>query len=478
MRYCLTNAQMRMCDESTIKGGVSSETLMTRAGEAIADEVVKLIGKNNERSVTIVCGTGNNGGDGYVCARVLSGRGIRVKVFAIDGRLSSDCAREKGRYKGEYTDEVCANIIVDCIFGTGLSRDINGKFAEVIEKINSQKKSLVVSADIPSGINGDDGRVCAAAVKADITVAIAHEKLGCVFGDGKDYCGKAIVKDIGIEPCLGAAVIFEREDIAKLFPKRKLNSNKGTYGSACVIAGCGKYFGAPVLSVSSALRSGCGYVRAVVPQELKAPLAVSYPQAIYGEEPYEKADCIAVGMGCGNTEETYKTVVSLLNTYKGKLIIDADGINALARYGADILKGAACDVLITPHIKEFSRLSGLSAEEIKAAPVKAAQNFAREYGVIVHLKDASSVTCDGVNAYISDNGCSALAKGGSGDILAGLACGYAARGLSLVQAIVCARYVLGLSSELCAEEYGEECTTSKELVASLHKAVKEIKGSV
>ena len=474
MQFYLTNEQMRAADELTIRGGFPKATLMRRAGCAIADEVYDAAQRLGVKDVLVVCGTGNNGGDGYVCANELIARGLNVKVYAMEGKLSADCSREKKRYKGEYSQRISGKIIVDCLFGTGLTRAVESNFANVIKKINASN-AYVIAADIPSGISGDNGSVLGTAVKADMTVAIAYVKLGCVLGDGIDYSGKVVVKDIKIKSQDGVcACAYEDADIAALFPARKRNTNKGSYGTACIVAGSESFPGAAALSVATALKSGCGYVLAAVEEKLKWSLFSAYPQALYASEPDLSAESIAIGMGNGNTKETYDEVCFLLENYTGKLIIDADGINALAQFGKGVLKTAKCKVLLTPHIKEFARISGYTLKNLAIKPVELAQKFAQEYNVTVHLKNAVSITSDGERCVLSLKGSSALAKAGSGDMLSGLICGGAARGLDLIQAAVCAQYVLGATAEICTEEYGEYCVTAADIINNLHLSVKRL----
>ena len=475
MQRVLTNSQMRAADGYTINNlNVAPETLMCRAGVAIADEVRAVADTINAKSIIIACGTGNNGGDGYVCARELKSRGYSVKVYAMDGNFSEDCARERAAYSGECTENLDAEIIVDCLFGTGLNRVISGIYGGVIEKIN-KSGAFVICADIPSGLNGDNGLVEGCAVKADITVAVAEYKAGYFLNDGPDYCGKVIKKDIGITcPDDNYAQIFTDEDIKKFYPKRKRNSHKGTYGTAQIIAGSARYIGAAALAAEAALKSGCGYVKLNTYQQNRASLAVKLPQVIFNDCVDMSAGCIAVGPGCGTTEELYKTIVSLLNCYNGTLIIDADGLNALTQFGVDALNNKKCSVILTPHVKEFSRLSNLSVDEIASDPITHTCNFAKKYNVTVLLKSAVSVLCDGERIALLHRGNSALAKGGSGDMLTGYACGTAARGVDGFNAVAVSSYTLGLAAEICAEERTEYCVTSKDLIKNLHNAVKRL----
>lgn len=475
MQKVLTVAQMRTADLYTINQlNIPSQTLMCRAGLAIADEVAAAAEKIHAMKILVVCGTGNNGGDGYVCAQELKTRGFNVAVYAIDGSFSADCAREKAVYSGKYSEKISADIIVDCLFGTGLCRTVSGEYAKVIEKIN-QSGAYVISADIPSGLNGDRGLAEGCSVKADITVAIAENKVGYFLNDGPDYCGRIIKKDIGITcPEDAYAQIFEDCDIKEFYPKRRRNTHKGTFGTAQLIVGSDRYIGAAVLSAEAALKSGCGYVKLNTNLQNRTTLAAKLPQIIFADDIDFSADCVAVGSGCGVSENLYQTIQKLLKEYSGTLIIDADGLNSLAKYGVKILKDKKCSVILTPHIKEFSRLSKLPVHDILSDPVTYARNFANEYKVTVLLKNAVSVLTDGERVFLLHRGNSALAKGGSGDMLLGLACGTAARKVDGFNAVAVASYTLGLAAEICAEERTEYCVTSKDLIKNIHVAVKSL----
>lgn len=470
----LSNSQMRAADEYTVKEkGVSTKTLMRRAGLAVADEISKLDGAF-DKSILVVCGNGNNGGDGYVCAEELKRRGFKVKVFCIEGILSPDCAREKAAYTGEYSESISGEIIADCIFGTGLSRPAEGHYAEIINCIN-KSGAFVVSADIPSGLNGDNGNSYGCAVKADLTVALAEYKTGFFLGDGFDFCGKTVKRDIEISVPDGNYIgVCEASDVKKLYPLRKRNTHKGTYGSANIIAGSDKYTGAAILSVEAALRSGCGYVKLTSEEQVKHAVLQRCAQTICIDGFDLNCDAIAVGMGCGVSRENYLLISKLLTSYNGTLIIDADGLNALAKFGADALKSKTCKLILTPHVKEFSRLTGLSVGEILADPVKTAECFAKEFGAVLLLKGAASIITDGDKTVLNIRGNTALSKGGSGDMLSGYMCGSAARGLAPFDAAVCAAYTLGAAAEMCSDEKTEYCVTAEDILKNLHLSVKHL----
>lgn len=472
MIRALTNALMREADAHTIGGlGVSSEALMARAGAAIAEETEKIAAENGAYSVLVVCGTGNNGGDGYVAAEILRKK-FDVKVYAVGGNLSDDCRREKSRYGGCFVASLQrCDIVLDCIFGTGLSRGITGEISEIIEKINSMG-SIIVSADIPSGLSGDGGQILGCAVHADYTVAVAEYKTGMFLGDGLDCCGKIIKKDIGIVcPREDYCRIYEDEDVSVFFPVRKRNTHKGSYGRALLAAGCAKYPGAAALSLQAALKSGCGYTSLCTDEKIRYQIAARYPQAIYCGDIDMRSDCIAVGMGCGVTNELYGQIKELLHGYNGVLLIDADGLNTLAKFGADVLRNASCRVIITPHVKEFSRLTGMGINEIIKNPVEVCSEYAKSIGAVVVLKGAGTVISDGSRTAINVRGSTALAKGGSGDMLSGFICGTAARGIPPFEAAVAGCYVLGMSAEISSAQKTDYCATAKDIINNLHFSV-------
>lgn len=466
---------MRAADEYTMnKAGVPSSDLMQRAGRAIAEETERIVQERGAKNILVVCGKGNNGGDGYVCAEELRRRGYHVAVYAFEGTLSEDCRRERAAYSGDYSTTICGDVIVDCIFGTGLCREIRSDYAEIISRINDSG-AFVVSADIPSGIDGNNGIRLGCAVHADLTVALAEYKIGHFFADGADACGKIVKKDIGILcPSQNYAGIYEENDLRDFYPRRKRNTHKGSYGIANIIAGSGTYIGAAALAVNAALQSGCGFVKLTTGDEVRNALAALYPQVIFLKEPDLNADCIAVGSGCGVTVELYEQIKELLNGYRGKLIIDADGLNSLAKYGVKILKSHTCEVVLTPHVKEFSRLAERSVNDIIHDPIGLAENFSKEYGVITVLKNSSSVISDGNRTVINARGNTALAKAGSGDMLTGFLCGSVARGLSPFDGAVCAANTLGMAAELSAAEKTEYCATAKDIIKNLYLSVKRL----
>ncbi len=490
MQKVLTCAQMRAADRYTIEElGVPSAVLMERAGAAIADEAEKRLRASGGRSVLAVCGGGNNGGDGWCAARLLSERGFATAVYSFAEKLSPDCAAQRKKYRGKVYPsfpEEKFDLILDAVFGTGFRGAPEGAAAEAIARINAAG-AFVLSADIPSGLNGDSGAgdLC---VRAGLTVAIGELKRGLLLGNGADVCGKIVRRDIGISLGQPAdSVLWEGEDAASLFPPRKKNTHKGSYGKAVILAGSAAYSGAPLLACAAALRSGCGYTQLAVPAELFPLAAGKFPEAILTAAPsakgafaYDeaflrtllKAESIAFGMGCGPSREVCRIARFLLSEYGGTLILDADALNSLAEYGADALRGHRCGVLLTPHPKEFSRLCGKSLSEVLENGADLAKAFAAEYGVAVLLKGHVSLVTDGSRTLYTASGTPALAKGGSGDVLSGIAAAIAARGFSPVPAGAGASYLLGRAGRIAAAAQGNEYSVvASDVIASIPAAI-------
>lgn len=488
MQKVLTCAQMRAADEYTIRTlGVASQELMERAGAAIAEEAETLLSSCGGKKALAVCGGGNNGGDGWCAARLLLEKGYDVSVFSLSKEFSPDCAAQREKFTGEQVQTFLsdADVIIDAIFGTGFHGEPQGEFAEAIRKIN-QSGAKVVSADIPSGLNGDSG-MCSLCVRADVTVAVGELKAGLLLANGADVCGKIVRKDIGIRTGEEAMWRTQAQDFAPLFPPRRKNSNKGNFGKAVILAGSLRYSGAPLLSAAAALRTGCGYTCLALPEELFSACIGKFPEAILTRAPSEKgslrcdepflrslmagADCIAVGMGCGVSDGVYDILCFLLREYRGVLLIDADGINALAAYGVQVLENAACKVILTPHPKEFSRLSDCDFSEVLENGVSLAQAFAKEYGCTVLLKGNTSVITDGKEVLLNTEGTPALAKGGSGDVLSGIIAAIAARGVSPLQAAACGAFLLGRAGEYAAREKGEYSVIGTDVTEKLPQAI-------
>ncbi len=494
MKILLTNEEMREADSRAIAGGIPSLTLMERAGVALADEAERLA---REGEILCVCGGGNNGGDGFVCARVLKERGRRVRVFALAGRRSPDCKENQRRWEeiGEISPLPVAPpaLVVDCLYGTGFHGELTGEGLKTVEIINEWRGrgTKILSADIPSGVNGSNGVVANAAVVADVTLCIGERKLGCLLNDGIDYCGKLLRADIGIVVEGTPAFLAEEEDIR--LPKRRRNSHKGSYGRAVIVAGSEEYTGAAYLSAAAqlastaCLRAGAGYTTLCVPKEILPYYILKNPEILlkstneggryaFNEEMMRELlayDSIAYGMGMGVSSEVYAGAKWLLENYEGKLLLDADGLNSLSVYEEDIdglFARKKCAVVVTPHCKEFSRLTGKRVEEILLNGVSLAKEYAGKWGVVVYLKGAVSVVADGARTAIVSRGTSGQAKGGSGDCLSGVLCALMAEGLTPYEGGVAGGFLTGLAAELATKEVGEYSLTASDCIDYLGKA--------
>ncbi len=476
MIYSYSNAQMREADKQTIEGGTPSLVLMERAGEALANVVERAMEARKE-SALFVCGGGNNGGDGFVAARILRERGKAVEVLCIADRFSEDCKTVKALYGGEVIGRPPRRrygLIVDCVLGTGLSRAPEGGAAALIGFINSCG-AYVISADIPSGL-AENGVAFTPCVTANETVCMGQMKNCLIMCDGVDVAGKITVANIGIESKETGAEVWEKEDVARFFPKRKSNVHKGSFGSACILAGSTLYSGAAFLASGACLKSGVGYTRLSVADPVytsaigKLPACVLRKfQAVDGE--ILSSDCVAVGMGSGVSERLYVLLAELMQSYSGTLVLDADALNTLATYGTEVLKGKNCNVIMTPHPKEFSRLTGKDVREILENAVEEAKAFACEYGITLLLKNNRTVITDGARVAINATGSPALAKGGSGDVLTGFLAGTCARGVAPFEAACVSSFLLGKAGEIAAEEMGEYSPDAQDIVNYLPRAI-------
>ncbi len=488
MKRAFTYAETRAGEGKAVLGGTSVSALMERAGGALADAVERAMKRLGVTDALFVCGGGNNGGDGYVAAKILRGRGYDAAILRAPGgaQISSPCEVFERIPRRRYA------VIADCLFGTGLSRPIGGTEAELVDFIG-RSGAYVIACDVPSGLSRG-GIAEGKAVRADETLAIGCLKAELLLSDGADLLGKISVADIGLS-FEGGAEIWEDGDVRALFPKKRSHSNKGDYGSVAVLS-TANILGAPLLAAGAALRSGAGYTDICMTSmsvpcgdaakiaalqtadELHRVLcAAKYPDCRFsfydGEPIFESA--VAFGMGAGVSPAVKSILEELFSTYEsGTLVLDADALNTLAACGTDMLRSKKCPVIVTPHIKEFSRLTGKTPEEILRDPIGCAKEFSKAYGVTVVLKNNRTVIAEGDRVAINTAGSPALAKGGSGDVLAGFLAGTCARGIPPFEAAVCATYVLGRAGELAADKMGEYAAAPSDVILAIPAAIKSI----
>lgn len=486
--------QMRECDARCVQEGTPVSELMERAAAALAEELLCRYGKV---SFAFFCGGGNNGGDGLACARILIKQGCPVEVYAEENLLKGEAGAMRDKLLADGGtirpfNAFCGTapcVLVDCLYGTGLNRPLGEKDAALVRRLNEHPGHRV-ACDIPSGLHADSGTVLGEAFRAELTVTFQACKYGQLFGDGVDLCGELVVKDIGIPLPPDAAEITDREIVKGCFPQRRRNSHKGTYGKVTLVAGSDRYFGAALIAENAcaSLRTGCGYATLAVPGSLLPiyqqrvsvstllPLADHDGRLTYDPDQVEQllsSDVIAFGMGLGCSEEVGRWVLALLERYGGTLLLDADGLNSLAQYaGVDALRRAACRVCLTPHVKEFSRLTGLSVPELLCAPWNHARAFAAEYGVNLLLKGTTTVITDGDRLLLNTTGSPALAKAGSGDVLSGIAGALLAR-VPPLQALAAAAWLHGTAGIRCAENLGEYSVLATDLCAVIRDISEE-----
>lgn len=459
-------------DEATIKAGISSCELMRRVAAGVLENVPLKEGKT-----LIVSGQGGNGGDGYALYLLMKEKGYAVDIVdfgesrhAGAAELRALCEKEIIKFNNDQDFSLYANI-VDCIFGSGLSRPLQGEYRDAVKKIN-KTDAFVISVDFPSGLTADGGIALGDAVEADVTIAVQELKTGQFLSDGLDNCGDVGALDVGIKQDGYDAFLVEESDVVPLFPPLKRNLHKGAMGRLAIIAGCDSYSGAAVISElgASAFALGDGLVKLCVPDcilysvmnkitECTLQALPSWDGGIaFDESSLQKAvsgaDAVLFGNGVGISEDGKKILSYLIETLSCPLVLDADALNLLSEDPALLKKRKGVTVL-TPHPREMSRLMGVPTQEILSDPLSYAKEFALRYGVIVLLKEASSVITDGKNAYLSTTGCSGMAKGGSGDLLAGAIAALIAGKRDALTSSFGAAYILGLAGEQASDEVGE-----------------------
>lgn len=492
MEYLLKSSQMKQMDDAVIHEiGIPSAVLMERAALAAVEVLEQRFSLEN---VLIVCGSGNNGGDGFAIARLLHLK--RKKVTILFAGKESSCTEETARQKKiceKYQIPICRNweygeytSIVDALFGIGLSRSVEGHYRELIEQINAHP-AKVLAIDIPSGICADSAEVMGVAVRADVTVTFAYQKVGHVLYPGASYAGSVFQKDIGIVPD-GTALHFsdcytyDQSDLSHL-PKRNAYSNKGSYGKALLIAGSRNMGGAAYFSGLAAYRVGTGLVQIFTEPCNRRILQQLLPEAILATEEWENVDhakmtekmewasAIAVGPGLGISDEKRRMVCKVVKNAHKPLVIDADGLNLLAGQ-MEVLKEKGGPVIVTPHIMEMMRISGIPKEEILRDLIGTAKKIANTYGVICVLKDARTIVTDGREVYINRSGNHGMAVGGSGDVLTGIITGLLAQKMEPFEAAKIGVYLHGAAGDRAREEIGACAMMPSDLLNQIGKVQK------
>ncbi len=506
-----TASQMRELDRLTIQEiGVPGVVLMEHAGYKSALILADCIDTHQAR-VAVVCGKGNNGGDGYVVARWMMHWGYDVTVFSLcpienlkgDARVNADIfARlypERLKVVKDPKTQLATELagydaVVDAIFGTGLSKKAEGIYGDAISAINSSG-AFVFSIDIPSGLPSDSGKVIGPTVVADATATFGGLKRAHMIYPAKEFVGRVYLVDIGIPPAARETVeadclLVEEEDVAVLFPRRRRDAHKGHYGHIAILCGSPGKTGAGIMAGEAALRAGAGLVTLFVPEELNTAYEANTLEvmtlplpSVEGHisskafdrimEELGNKDALAIGPGLGQHPETQRLLEMLLKEVTIPMVIDADGINLIAR-NPSMLEAKRADVILTPHPGEFSRLTGVPISKVNGERLEVATQWAKRLNVVIVLKGASTVVAspDGT-AFVNPTGNPGMATGGSGDVLTGLISWFLAMTGSPEEAAVAGVFLHGLAGDVMAEELGEYPLTAGDIIGGVSEVVRE-----
>ncbi len=510
----VTADEMREIDRLAIKDyGIAGPVLMERAGLAVASRVRELF---PSKKVVVLCGGGNNGGDGLVAARDLFNWGFKVSILMASKKetLSSDCAMQyqivkkmgiPAEFRNTLTGkDVHSSVVIDAVFGTGLARPVKGEIAKLFFFLNNAD-APVVAVDMPSGISSDTGEILGQAVMADFTVTFGVPKRGHYFYPGAEYTGKLFIEDIGFPCCLLEsdsikASLIDRETASCLIPARTRNSFKGDYGHVLVIAGSRGKTGAALMCGHAALRSGSGLVTLGVPESLvesfqcrvTEEMVLPLPddgngmlslRALEGilEFAAEKIDVIAIGPGIRVSSATKKIMTELVLRSAIPMVVDADGLNSIsasaknARGVTDLLQHAKSPVIFTPHPGEMARL--VHKPKVTDRPGIAA-SFARDSGIYLVLKGVPTIIAvpEG-NLFINTTGNPGMATAGAGDVLTGIIASLLGQGLNPADASALGVFIHGMAGDKAAANSGEYSLIASDLINALPAAFMELQGN-
>ncbi|MEC4890566.1 MAG: NAD(P)H-hydrate dehydratase [Nitrospira sp.] len=512
MRKIVTAAQMQSLDRRTIEeAGVPGTTLMERAGAGVVTCLEQHLGPLRGKTVTVLCGKGNNGGDGFVVARLLHKQRANVRTLALAplADLSRDAAtmyRQLVRAAGKTaikpfasTSQIQAilrdsDVIVDALLGTGLASDVTGRYGHAIDSIN-QARRLTVAVDLPSGIHADTGAVLGRAVMADLTVTFGLPKLGLFHNQGIDHAGHVETVDIGIPPAYVDAMesrinLITAPFVRSVLPTRRLSSHKGTFGHAGIIAGSVGKTGAAAMAANAALRAGAGLVTVAIPASVNDVLEAKLLEAMTLPMPDTKArtfartavdrlkafvtarTAVAIGPGLSTHPETVELIQALIKQLDRPAVLDADALNALAGR-ASLLTECTIPPILTPHPGEMARLeTDATVQSVNADRIGTATRFARERGVYLVLKGARTIIArpDGLVA-ICPTGNPGMATAGTGDVLTGIMVGLLAQGLASWDAACAATYLHGLAGDLAAEVNGQAGMIAGDVIEQIPHAL-------
>jgi hydroxyethylthiazole kinase-like uncharacterized protein yjeF len=512
----VTTEQMQDLDRRTIQAcGIPGIVLMENAGRGATETLTRSFPEVRSGWVAVLAGRGNNGGDGFVIARHLMNWGIRTRAYLLTGRdnVQGDALTNLRAWlnmggelteilsKGNFTkikkDLAHANLIVDAIFGTGLNSEVKGLYKDIISFINTLSQP-VMAVDIPSGLDATTGKVLGTAVRADLTTTFGLAKIGQVIEPGAHYVGRLEILDIGIpqnfieEADIKARLIDPEELNLSLLDPRPPQAHKGDYGHLFVLAGSPGKTGAAAMICSGALRTGAGLVTLGIPTSLNHILEAKLTEAMTEPLPdrgtgylsrdaskrilqlLEGKTAVALGPGVSTHPEVQELLWELIPQISVPVVIDADGVTALASR-PEILKTCPSPVILTPHPGEMARLAGTTTQHVQADRIGVAMDFAAAYGCIVVLKGNKTVvaTPEG-EVYINPTGNPGMASGGTGDVLTGMIGGLIAQGLPPLEAATWGVYLHGVAGDCAARIWGETSLIAGDIVDSLPDALEEV----
>lgn len=500
MEKVLSAAEMKVCDTRTIEEfGVPSLVLMERAALSVCNILFEKY--PNANKIGIFCGPGNNGGDGVAIGRILHNMGYTGTVVVIGNseKFSEQLKQEISiavNYKTDIRvmenvqiDDNCydelledADVIVDAMFGIGLTRGLSGIFEQMARFINNSGKP-VIAVDIPSGFDTDSGKLLGdVGVKADTTVTFAYLKKGLLLGDCKAAAGEIQVADVGIYGADENAAVLLDDSILEAVPDRAVTANKGTCGKVLVIAGNENIYGACFLAGNAALTTGSGLVKVYTHRNNIQSIQQNLPEAMYlGYDDFDEtelleqikwADTILIGPGIGTSEIAVNIVNTVLTHGQVPVVIDADGINIVAK-NLPLLDELTrrVPVILTPHLKEMERLCKVPVSEINYTMEKVAKDFAIDHNCIVVLKNHTTVIANVNTIYYCNSGNEGLATAGSGDVLAGIISSLLGQGLSALNAAAAGTYTHGRAGAIATKTTGIKGLLARDIIANINQLI-------
>lgn len=484
---------MQSLDKHMIeKMKIPSIVLMENAAFGITSAVCKKF--DVTAHIVVVCGTGNNGGDGFACARQLIAKGYEVRVCLVGSMqsLKGDAktnASSVADYIVEITDtdqiQICnSDVVIDAIFGIGLSRDVTGLYADVIDQINNSG-AYIIACDIASGIDADSGKVLSTAVNADETITFACAKSGHFIYPGRKHTGALSVKEIGIFGDFDIGEMNAYSDGLTL-SSREADAHKGNFGKLACVVGSQGMSGAGIMCAQGALRAGAGITTIGVPSSLQSVFSTSVPECMtYAldskdgalsqscqagiDELMKGKSALATGCGLSQSSGVKKAVAHMVSHFDIAKVFDADALNIIS-CDISILQSKVGDIVLTPHMAEFARLQGAQIDN----SLQQAQQFAKKYNVTLALKGATTIVTNGSRTAFVLTGSPGMAKGGSGDVLTGVIGGLMAGGKSGFDAALYGAYICGKAGERAARELGEHSMTAMDTLCYVSDVMKEM----